>query len=420
MAIDKQKTKELLKTINDLFDSIPVKNESVKSKVKELVLGPALEDIRKLVEESRPPVLLLMGRSGHGKSSLINALAGKDVAEVNDIRPQEPKSEPYFITFKESHATWKVIDSRGVFESSKPNGSIEEDAVEVLKNSILTQKPDVILHAISTPETRNLQKDLELLERIRKDFEKKNSYSIPTMIVLTKADTFENPRQWPPEEMPKKAAQLDEVLQYMTNEVLKVEKVPLNLNYPYYGYKIDSKDYVGIIPVASIKDDLWNIDTLSDFIGKNLSEEAQLDFFQAQKRKEPLKRLSSNIIDRFSKIAGGVGSTPIPVADIVLLVPIQLLMISIIGALSGRQATKETAFEYLAASGINIGAGIGLREIARQASKLIPVGGFAVSGAIAGASTWAIGKSAEAYFFNNELKSPEFFKRKNEDNGKSK
>lgn len=412
MAIDKEKTKQLLKTIDDLFDSIPVKNEFVKSKVKELVLGPALEDIRKLVEDSRPPVLLLMGRSGHGKSSLINALAGKEVAEVNDIRPQEPESEPYMITFKESHAVWKVIDSRGIFESSKPDGSIEDDAVEVLKNSILTHKPDVILHAISTPETRNLQKDLELVERIRKDFEKKNSYSIPTMIVLTKADTFENPRQWPPEDTPKKAAQLDEVMQYMTNEVLKVEKKPLNLNFPYYGYEIDSKEYVGIIPVASIKDDLWNIDTLSDFIGKNLSEEAKLDFFQGQQRKEPLKRLSSSIIDRFSKIAGGIGATPIPVADIALLVPVQLLMISIIGALSGRQATKETAFEYLAAAGINVGTGFGLREIARQASKFIPVGGLAVSGTIAGASTWAIGKSAEVYFFNNELKSPEFFKKR--------
>lgn len=412
MAINKQKTKELLNTINELFDSIPVQNEALKAKVKKMVLGPALEDIRKLVEESRPPVLLIMGRSGHGKSSLINALAQKDVAIVNDIKPQEPGSDPYFITFEESYATWKVIDSRGVFESTKPDGSIQEDAIEVLKTSIFTHKPDVILHAISTPETRNLQNDLELLESIRKEFEKKHSYNIPTMIVLTKADTFENPRQWPPENMPKKAAQLDDVLQYMTNDVLKVEKEPINLNYPYYGYNIKSNNYIGIIPVASIKDDTWNIDTLSDFIGKNLSEEAQLDFFQAQQRKGPLKKLSSNIIERFSKIAGGIGATPIPVADIALLIPVQLLMISIIGALSGRQASKETAFEYLTATGINVGAGMGLREIARQTSKLIPVGGFAVSATIASTSTWAIGKSAEAYFFNNEIKSPDFFKKK--------
>ena len=41
------------------------------------------------------------------------------------------------------------------------------------------------------------------------------------------------------------------------------------------------------------------------------------------------------------------------------MVPLQLLMISIIGALSGRTATKETAFEYLTAAGIDLGVGYG-------------------------------------------------------------
>ncbi|NEU31710.1 hypothetical protein GN156_13145 [bacterium LRH843] len=61
------------------------------------------------------------------------------------------------------------------------------------------------------------------------------------------------------------------------------------------------------------------------------------------------------MIKRFSIIAGGVGITPIQVADIAILVPLQLLMISIIGALSGRTATKETGFEYLSAAGIDLG-----------------------------------------------------------------
>ncbi|KMY53763.1 hypothetical protein AC623_07065 [Bacillus sp. FJAT-27231] len=117
------------------------------------------------------------------------------------------------------------------------------------------------------------------------------------------------------------------------------------------------------------------------------------------------------MVKRFSIIAGGVGITPIQVADIAILVPLQLLTISIIGALSGRTATKETAFEYLIAAGIDLGVGYGSRQFFRQIVKIIPVGGLAISGAIASTGTWTIGKSAEAYFFNNEFKSPHLFKK---------
>jgi len=409
MAIDKVKVKELLQNIDELFNVIPVGNEALKEKIKTIVLGPALEDIRKLVDDSRPPVLMLMGRSGHGKSSLINALAGKEVATVNDFEPQEPQSEPYLITFKEQHSTWKVIDTRGIFESTKPDGAIENDAISVLKGNILNHKPDVILHVVNTPEVRSMSNDMKLRGDL-KDYIKSNlNYDIPLIMVLNKADTFKNPRHWPPEEFATKAAQLDEQMEYVINRMLEAKKTPLNANIPYYGYELSESDYLGIIPVSSLEEELWNISTLLDFIGRNLDESAKLDFFQAQKRKEPLRKLSSDLIKRFSAIAGGVGTTPIPVADIALLVPLQLLMISVIGALSGRAATKETALEYLAAAGIDISAGFGLRHIFRQATKLIPFGGLVISGAIASSSTWAIGKSAETYFFNNELKLPNKF-----------
>ena len=75
------------------------------------------------------------------------------------------------------------------------------------------------------------------------------------------------------------------------------------------------------------------------------------------------------MIKRFSIIAGGVRITPIQVADIAILVPLQLLMISIMGALSGRTATKETTFEYLTAAGIDFGVGYGSRRFSDKLLK---------------------------------------------------
>lgn len=412
VAIDKEKTKELLEAIDELFDVFTGNlNDKTKDFLKRTVMGPAITEIRKLVEDSRPPVMLLMGRSGHGKSSIINALAGKHVATVNDVKPQTPESIPYVITFPESHSTWQVIDTRGIFETTKPSENLEEDAVSVLKNSIIKNSPDVIMHVISTPETRNLSNDFVVYNEIVEEVKKEHKLKIPTILVLNKADTIGNPREWPPEENAKKAGHLNEILNYMVDEVLGLQKAFLNHNYPYYGYETTESNYVGVVPVSSLEGDLWNINTLSDLIGNHLEESARLNFFQAQKRSEQLRKISSSLIKRFAAIAGGIGSSPIPLSDIALLTPLQLLLISIIGALSGRDISKDTAFEYLGAAGVNVGAAFGIREAARQVVKLLPVGGAVISGSIAAAATYSIGKSAEAYFFYDKKIDPEDYKK---------
>jgi uncharacterized protein (DUF697 family) len=51
------------------------------------------------------------------------------------------------------------------------------------------------------------------------------------------------------------------------------------------------------------------------------------------------------------------------------------------------------------------------REVARGAVKLVPGFGSPLSGAIAGATTYGIGKSAELYFFAGEVRSPLRFVR---------
>ena len=44
----------------------------------------------------------------------INALANKQVAKTGPVKPTTSKSMDYLITFREQHATWRMIDSRGL------------------------------------------------------------------------------------------------------------------------------------------------------------------------------------------------------------------------------------------------------------------------------------------------------------------
>ncbi len=63
--------------------------------------------------------------------------------------------------------------------------------------------------------------------------------------------------------------------------------------------------------------------------------------------------------------------------------------------------------------GANYGAALVLREGSRAALKFLPLWGNAVSGAIAGAGTYAIGRSAAAHFIEGatEKQAREMFKR---------
>jgi uncharacterized protein (DUF697 family) len=73
-------------------------------------------------------------------------------------------------------------------------------------------------------------------------------------------------------------------------------------------------------------------------------------------------------------------------------------MVSGIMHISGRELGVKTATEFFGALGINIGIGMILREAARAGIKFLPGWGNAISGGIAAAGTYAVGRSAVAYF----------------------
>ncbi len=411
MGFDKEKTQKLLEDIDDLFEQLPIKMSSKnKTYIKNFVLGPVLNDIRKMIEESRPPVMMAIGRSGHGKSSLINALVGKEIAKVNPVIPQTQKSTIYDVPFEEYGATWRMIDTRGFFDVYSSKEKDKEDAVKQLKKEILQYLPDVFLHVVNIKEIRTMSNDLLVMEELQSIFQKQN-IQIPIITILSNVDILGNPGL--PIEDPEKQGQISQGMNYLIREVFKIEEPKvkiINLNHPSRGYILREKHYLSIIPVSTYPGNLWNIETLEEFIGEVLPEKAKLDYLQVKNHTAQMKKFTTSIIKRFSTVAGGVGSSPIPVADFFVLTPLQLLMIVLIGTLAGKEMKLETAHEYLAAMGLNIGAALGFRSLAHQLTKMIPIGGVFISGGIASSATYALGKSAEIYFFQGKVVNPKNIK----------
>jgi uncharacterized protein (DUF697 family) len=100
----------------------------------------------------------------------------------------------------------------------------------------------------------------------------------------------------------------------------------------------------------------------------------------------------------FSSLAFIIGTEPIPGPDILLLLPLQTMLISLIAFLSGRDLNKKTAGEFLTSVGVNVGAGFVFREAARGLVKLFAGPGNLISGGVAASGTYAIGKAAIGYY----------------------
>jgi len=133
-------------------------------------------------------------------------------------------------------------------------------------------------------------------------------------------------------------------------------------------------------------------------ISKVLADEARLEFARASGEKVVQQEIAGTLTRSAAAVCTAIGAQPIPLADMPILTTLQVLLVSGIIHISGQRFSRKLARDFLAALGVNIGAAFLLREGARAAVKLLPGWGNAVSGAVAGAGTYAIGRAASAYF----------------------
>src|SRR5579862_1642664 len=166
--------------IEDLLERLPL--EVAKD------LRARIKTLRTVLLEKRPPALLLVGRRGAGKSSLVNALVGAKVAELGHVTAQTGRSRWY--TVEREGGQIRVLDTRGVQEGSAPaEADSAKTALESVAVEIRAQPPDIVVFVAKASEVdAAVDGDLDALESILNEVRRAHRVEPPVIAVVTHCD----------------------------------------------------------------------------------------------------------------------------------------------------------------------------------------------------------------------------------------
>src|SRR5205814_7369967 len=124
-------------------------------------------------------------------------------------------------------------------------------------------------------------------------------------------------------------------------------------------------------------------------LARELPNEARMEMIRISRDREGQREVAQLLVKSTTAVCTAIGAQPIPLADLPILTSLQLMMISGIMYVGGRERSVRAAAEFAGALGANVGAAMGLREGARAFLKLFRAWGNVLCGVVAGSGKYA-------------------------------
>lgn len=347
------------------------KLERLIERLPEGLQKPILREIVPLKElflRQRPPRLALTGDSSVDASALFSALFGAH------LPPEAAQSRGWQEFSRGGRGTIRVLDAR----PSGPLGALN-DAARVAASA---EAPDLVLHLQSISGAPADFDGLEVLMQFVSDRHDLR----PGLVGVAAAGVDENPE----------AVELE------------VARNALNVSLsdrPEFGGHLAPTVAVATAvrfrpdgSLDELSDRRQNIEALANLLVSELPNEAKLDMARLSGAREGQAVIARSLVKSITAACGAIGTQPIPLADLPILLTLQIMMVSGIIYISGREASFRLGAQFLATLGLNFGAGFAFREVARGLAKFFPGWGNAISGVVAAGGTYALGRSATAYY----------------------
>jgi len=309
--------------------------------------------------------LALFGKTGAGKSTLVNAIFGRDVAQTGVGQPVTKGLDYY----RHDDGFLGIFDSEG-FETGTSGDAILaglRTLVDERKNRPIDERIHAVWYVVRWSDRRFERSQAAFVQALA-------DLGLPVIMVLTQVPT----RDGQPHPEAKDLAEFIESLGLplapdghvvMTNAVA------------------DEFTHTPVSGLQTLLDDTYRVAPLAAQQALTAAQVVDLG------RK---KKAAAGVVRQSAAAAAVIGATPIPFADAALLIPTQVTMIARITASYGLPRNSSRALAIAGSVVLTGGATIVGRSIASNLLKFVPGGaiaGSAISGTVAATLTTTVGKA---------------------------
>ena len=340
----------------------------------EKIAQEAIKAIAEKIKNLNTLNIIVAGKTGVGKSTLINSVFKENLVETGMGKPVTT----HMRKIVKKGVPLAIYDTRGFELGKEVQAEVKQEVLDTINQGLATQDINKAIHCIwyciNTASNRIEPEEIQWLRELSMA---NQITQVPIIVVLTQSFSQ------------KKANDMRQILLNENLDIIQV--IPVLAE----DYEIEG---LGIAKA-------YGLDVLIKVLGEALPEEL-MDTLQHVQIAclEEKKRHAQAAVAAASLAATGEGAAPIPFSDCALLIPTQIGMIASITVIFGFDVNKSIITALISSTIGAGGATILGKTVVTNLLKFIPGAGTVVGGAIsagtAGVITAALG---EAYIGVMEL-----------------